>query len=395
MFKYKYIFSVFLMFSLFAQKSKNTLKRQKLAQERIYLQQIISKNNTVLNKNILEEEITAEKLEQLNGQIKNRAVLISNISNAIGSISNDIDSGTENISELEKNLSSIKKEYALMIQYAFKNRMYYSDVTFIFAAEDFRQAYKRLKYISQHAEVRKGKVEKINAMKINLSNKNKNLKNDLLSKQGLIMELEVQKVAMVTEISQQEEWLKLLTQKNAVLKKVIEAKVEHAKYIENQINKIVSQELNYLYSAVNTKNEKPNTLAFEKMKGKLENPVVGGTITAHYGNNSASYNPNLKTYNNGVDISSSKNAKALSLYEGYVVKIVTLSTQNKAVFIRHGQYFTIYSNLNNTIVKEGQKIKTKQILGTIAPSMVKEQSELHLEIWNNKQKYDPEQWINF
>jgi len=38
---------------------------------------------------------------------------------------------------------------------------------------------------------------------------------------------------------------------------------------------------------------------------------------------------------------------------------------NKVVIIRHGEYLTVYSNLEEVNVKDGQTVTTKQLIGKI------------------------------
>ena len=65
----------------------------------------------------------------------------------------------------------------------------------------------------------------------------------------------------------------------------------------------------------------------------------------------------------------------------------------QAVIVRHGKYFTSYSNLSSVSVTKGQQVKTGQVLGKVAE---KEDNlgELELGISNDiNRNFDPEKWL--
>jgi murein DD-endopeptidase MepM/ murein hydrolase activator NlpD len=64
-----------------------------------------------------------------------------------------------------------------------------------------------------------------------------------------------------------------------------------------------------------------------------------------------------------------------------------------AVFVQHGEYFTLYSNLKDVSVKAGDRVATKQVLGMVQTDEYEGKTEVHLEIWKGSNKMDPESWI--
>jgi murein hydrolase activator len=94
-----------------------------------------------------------------------------------------------------------------------------------------------------------------------------------------------------------------------------------------------------------------------------------------------------------VDIRTSKGIQARSVFEGEVTGVITIPGANSAVIIRHGEYLSVYSNLESVFVKKGDKITTRQNIGKVFADPEEDQSELHLEIWKGTVKLDPAQWI--
>ncbi|HNK85977.1 MAG TPA: peptidoglycan DD-metalloendopeptidase family protein, partial [Flavobacteriales bacterium] len=135
---------------------------------------------------------------------------------------------------------------------------------------------------------------------------------------------------------------------------------------------------------------------FEKNKGKLPWPVAKGTITEGYGEHDHPVLRGVKTYNNGIDITCEKGAPVRAIFRGEVSSVIVIPGAGKAVVISHGAYRTVYSNLRESSVSKGQKVDTKQTVGTVLTN--EDGSTAHIEIWKitaagDLVKVDPGQWI--
>ena len=102
---------------------------------------------------------------------------------------------------------------------------------------------------------------------------------------------------------------------------------------------------------------------------------------------------NVTTKNNGVDIRTSKGAAVRSVFKGKVVSIVTNPLYHKGVIVRHGEYFTVYTNLASVNVKAGDEVTTKQSLGTVYTDSETGLSTVHFEVWKGTVFMNPENWL--
>jgi len=127
--------------------------------------------------------------------------------------------------------------------------------------------------------------------------------------------------------------------------------------------------------------------------GKLPWPSSNGVITQPFGEHPHPMFPSIKITNNGIDITCSKNTQARAVYEGEVTKIIIIPGANSAVLVRHGNYITVYSNLVNVLVKQGQKIKMKQIIGTIFNDEETDKTTMNFQIWKETTKLDPQKCL--
>ena len=133
--------------------------------------------------------------------------------------------------------------------------------------------------------------------------------------------------------------------------------------------------------------------SFAQNKGKLPYPVEQGIITGRYGVSQHPTQKDVKVKNDGVDISTTKGAKARSVFDGEVC-FVTSQGNNNAILIRHGLYFTLYSNIEKVFVKVGDKVTTGQEIGRIHTNVSDGKTILHFEIWQeNRTTVNPAVWI--
>jgi murein DD-endopeptidase MepM/ murein hydrolase activator NlpD len=137
--------------------------------------------------------------------------------------------------------------------------------------------------------------------------------------------------------------------------------------------------------------------SFESNKGRLPWPVSSGTITEGYGKNPHPKIKNLYTNNNGIDISTNRGSSVRSVFEGEVTSVLSIPGAGKVVIIKHGNYRTVYSNLQEVNVSVGSKVKTKQTIGSLLPDDDDALSISHFEIHqvSNGQinRMNPTNWI--
>jgi septal ring factor EnvC (AmiA/AmiB activator) len=133
--------------------------------------------------------------------------------------------------------------------------------------------------------------------------------------------------------------------------------------------------------------------SFTSNKGKLSWPVERGVVTQGYGPHKHPQFPNVTTNNNGVDITAEENAKARAVFAGEVMQIQQIKGANQAIYIRHGDYITVYRNLATVTVKKGDKVNSKQEIGTIYKNSINGKTILKFYIYKNAQKMNPADWI--
>ena len=133
---------------------------------------------------------------------------------------------------------------------------------------------------------------------------------------------------------------------------------------------------------------------FEKMRGSLPKPVSGAfRITSPFGRHALPDLPGVTYDNPGIDAEVSAGATAQAVYEGKVTGIYRLPGYNTVVIVSHGNYYTVYGNLATTSVKNGDTVRQGQALGKVANSDEGGRPSIHFEVWKNRDKLNPAEWI--
>jgi len=135
------------------------------------------------------------------------------------------------------------------------------------------------------------------------------------------------------------------------------------------------------------------TGSFAGNKGRLPSPLDRGSVISSFGEHPHAEFQNIKIKNNGIDIISTPGAQAKAVFEGEVSSVIFIANLNYVVIVRHGDYLTVYSNLESTSVKKGDKVKTRQPIGVVSTGQGESKSRLHFELWQGTIVQNPAGWI--
>ena len=405
----------------FAQKTKGKTKKQ-LQSEINSLQKEISTANQLLKKTKKDKEMTLNEVNLLDKKIKQREKLINSYNEQIAVLDEEIKSGKSNIKSLNLDLSKLQKEYAKMIVFANKNRSHYDRLGFIFASKDFNQAFRRLRYIREFSEARKAKMNQIAAIERQISSEVEAHQQTRMQQDSLLKDEKSQQNALQKEKKELNGQVAKLKKKEGSIQQDIKNKQQQAKKLQKAIDDIIAEEIRKANAEAerkrkeeakkNTSKGKTTTTApkekgmaltpaektlstnFVNNKGKLPWPVERGVISSSYGKHTSVVSDKVTVTNNGIDIATTEGAQARAVFDGEVTSVTKLMGSNTVVIIRHGEYFTVYSNLENVTVKRGDKVKTKQNLGTVHTNKTENKTELHFELLKEQSRQNPANWLS-
>jgi septal ring factor EnvC (AmiA/AmiB activator) len=404
----------------YAQKTKGKSKQQ-LQSEITSLQKEISTANQLLKKTTKDKEMTLNEVSILDSKIKQREKLITSYNEQIAVLDEEIKSGQSNIKSLNSDLSKLQKEYAKMIVFANKNRSHYDRLGFIFASKDFNQAFRRLRYIREFSEARKAKMNQIAAIERQISSEVEAHQQARMQQDSLLKDEKSQQNALQKEKKELNGQVAKLKKKEGSIQQDIKNKQQQAKKLQKAIDDIIAEEIRKANAEAERKRkeeakknaskgkttttapkekgmaltpaEKTLSTNFVNNKGKLPWPVAKGAKVGDFGSYPHPDVPSVMIENRGIDILVEPNTPVRAVFQGEVTGVLDVMG-TKVLMIRHGEYLSVYQNLASVSVKKGDKVNTKQSVGTVARSSTNNTYELHFEVWKNNVYLNPNQWLS-
>ncbi len=401
-------------------------KQKELEEKRQAILEEIKQINSLLFKTKKEEKSVLSQVQDINQRIAATENLIRVTNQQANLLTRNINENINKISSLREELKVMKADYAEMIQKSYKSKNQQSRIMFLLSSENFLQAYKRVQYMKQYAKFRKKQGEGIKAKTEELQKLNSDLISQKKTKQKLISENEVAKSKLTEERKDQQALVATLKKDESKFTSQIRAKQKEADEIDRQIDVLIRaaiEEANRIARAkaeaeakANSTSTTPSTknvitkpaktdefaltaedkalaASFTNNKGKLPWPVEKGMVVKSFGTHQHPQFPNVTTNSSGVEIATSDNADVRSIFEGQVLSIQIIKGANKVLIIQHGDYLSVYSNLATVTVKKGDKVTTKQKIGTVAKSPTEGKTVLKFYIYQNKTKINPADWI--
>lgn len=402
---------LFIAFSTLAiaqtdQKKQLEQKKEEILKEIREFQSLLSKEKT-------KEKSVLTKIADNNAKIKLSEKLISNTQKQSKILTDEIYLNQLKINKLNRELKVLKEDYANMIVRAYKGRSQQSRIMFILSSQNFLQAYKRMQYMKQYASFRKMQGEEIKVKMAELEQLAAKLNSQKKEKEKLLAENLKVKAELEEEKKEQEKLVKLIQKDKKKYTADIKKKQSEAKEIERKIDKIVRDAI----AAANKKaaasgaapskgsssTAAPNKITltkegkivadnFKANKGKLPWPVAKGYMSLGYGTQPHPVLKTIEIHHSWIEITTEENADARAIFDGKVLDIQIVSG-NKAVFIVHGDYITVYSNLSTVNVRVGDKVTIKQSLGKVYTNPITDKTVVKLMILQNTTHLNPESWI--
>ena len=384
-----------------------TNQKSKLESSKKSLESEITYTTNLLNETKKTRQLSVNQVIILNNQIKKREELISTIGTEVEDIHGQINQNQVSVERLKSELQKLKAEYAGMINRAYRNHDAYNRLMFLFAARDFNQAYQRLKYFQQFGQYRKNQINRILGTQEQINHKIRELTDQKTDKLVLLKNKETEKEKLTREKKEKTQTITQLQQKEKDLKKKLKEKEQALSKLKKAIEKIIADEIRSTAEAAKksgatpapstgitmTPEQKELSNSFSANKGKLPWPAEKGILSSTFGEHDHPVLKGIKTRNNGVNILTGSGASARAVFNGTVTAIMSVPDLNNVVIVRHGDFLSVYSNLDQVFVKKGDKVKTKQSLGRIYSDSEESKTELHFEIWNGKSLQDPMTWL--
>ena len=379
-------------------------RRQELLEE-------IRQSNRRLTTTRKDKETTLEQLTLLQRQIRNREELITTLQSEIEFTDASINRTHEVIDALSEDVTRLQVEYADLLRAAYRAHLRNSWITFLLSSSSFNEAFRRWQYLRQYQRFRGRQAKLITATQTMLKSKLSQLESRRTEKEDLLGSVQNQQVALNRERNAQDQLLTRLKSSEAELLAKIKKQEEAREELSAAIEGAITAEVDRIRRAERSNTPPPASTTttaapaaasrpaapstkvsagnFGSQRGRLPWPVDGGDIIRRFGRQPHPTVPNVEISNNGVDISVDGRETVSVVADGVVVSTHFVPGYRNMVLVRHGDYYTVYSNLETLRVKGGDELSTGDPIGETSASA----GEFHFEVWRQKERLNPENWI--
>lgn len=418
-----------LIASPFGYAQSNKQKKAQLEQQMKSLRKEIEDMEKRLEETTSQKQENMEQTEMLKEKIAKREALIDNYSNQIDNLAESIESTEKDIEDQTIEVEKMKKDYAQMLRTTYSNLALQNQFAFIVSSASINEAIARYHYLKRISDFRRKQAEALSQYIQDLQDKKLALEHTKHQKQGLMQAQNEQKEKLETEKEETDKMIVELGEKEKKMRRYVELKNKAAQALNARIQRIIEDEIKsarrkaedearkralaeakaknsgQTVTTISKKNpsrtetillspkDQALTSDFASNKGRLPWPVAKGTIVGQFGKHE---HPTLKgvfVENNGLDIKATDGANGRAIFAGTVVSVFTLPTTQTCIIVKHGEYFSVYSNIAQATVKSNDNIITKQNLGLLYMDKTEAQTKIHLEIWKGKDKLNPADWI--
>ncbi len=361
-----------------------------LQREQEQIRRELAETEQLLKETKKNETATTNKLTLLNKNIKDRKRLINGINREIQAIDHDMLRLVARRGELQVEQNRLREDYAQLIRKTHYQQRMQSPLLFILSAKNFQQLMRRMRYLRQFARYRQRQVAAIEATQADIDAQNQSLAERKTERNAALKSQQKEQEQLTRDQRKQQKMLNELKKKE----KNLAAKQKKQQKRINEINKKIEDVIRKQATKTTlTKEQQLLAGGFEQNKGRLPWPVEKGFISGTFGVHQHPVYEHVTVNNKGIYLQTTAGSTARAVYEGEVSSCVVLGN-TYAVIVQHGNYRTVYSNLSQLKVKQGDKVKAKQALGIIYSDPDDDnKTEVYFQIYKDRQLLDPTPWL--
>lgn len=429
-------------------RAQTTRAIRQLEQQRNELKEQIAASETLLQSTKKDVKSQLADLALITGQIDERQKYLNTIESDVQTIQQEVDRLQTELSRLEKELADKKAKYERSVKYMYRNKSIQEKLMFIFSADNLTQMYRRMRYVREYADFQRLQGIQVQRKQQQVTAKQRTLVASRKAKEELLAQGEVEKQKLQEQEQQRKTLVASLQKKqrslqselnkqrksanklNAQIDRLIEIEIEKARKREEERKAAEARRLaeekrlaearaaearrkeaartetsgrkeeDAVITPATPKmdaykvdsDDRTLVSSFEKNRGALPVPITGPyVIVGHYGQYDVPGLRNVRLDNKGIDIKGQAGANARAIFDGEVSAIFQYNGLTN-VLVRHGNYISVYCNLQSVQVQKGSKIHTRDIIGKIHTN-AEGNTILHFQLRKETAKLNPEVWI--
>lgn len=395
--------------------------RKALEQKRKRLLEAMNTTRSELSKTRLEKQKAIRKQDQISGKIEKQEQQLEEVNQVIVNSSELTTRHYEVVDALSSDLTRLQNDYGETLRRGFRQKLSYNLLSFLFASDSFNELFKKLYYLRQVDRFRQKQLQSVRNTIEDLEIRIVELEQGMAENADARERLEELKSALDQKLSAEQKKFSGLTAREQKLRRELERQQASHEQLSAAIDNIIKSEMEESIrkseAAPARKRERTNTGAsaslktkkeesgtenptprktpvvselsnsFRNNRGKLPWPVRNGVVSSRFGRQQHPTLSKVMIDNHGIDIRTNDGADVQSVFGGRVVAVQFLPETNYLIIVQHGNYYTVYSNLDRVYVKKGDEVSIRKSLGKVVGNT------LHFELWQNREKENPSLWI--
>ena len=398
---------VFLTVCNFSFAQKKTKQQRHLEKRKEEIATEIAQMERLLQQQVRLKGSAIDQIQLLDNKRYALESLIELTANEVQLLQRQIAESNNRIDDLKDQIEVIKQDYQKVIVNSYKRKVEKNKWLFLLAADSFKDARRRWNYLLQYASYRTTQAERLVRKQEELQQISATLEDQLKQKEEKVEENRRQQTVLIADREKQELLIANARKQERAYRRELADRDKERKRIDSEIDRLIREAIEKANRERLAKAKKANrkdgfvltpeaealAKSFEGNKGRHIWPVEKGIKSIGYGTYADKLYPALKHFNNGVTIATESGSKARAIYDGEVMNVMISRQGIKGVYVRHGDYITMYYNLQDVSVKEGDKVVAKQSLGTLHTDKVSGQTLLKFYLYKNTTRLNPEKWV--
>lgn len=440
------LFYIMLVFILLVTSDAVAQKRtaKSIKREQQVTQQEIQETSQKIRTNTAKTKRSLNQLNLIEAEISSHERTINNLNHDLDSINKRLKLLQDSIKDTENKIIGLKKNYSNAIRNIQARSSSFDRMLFIFSANSFNQAYRRIRYLQQFSEWREKQTQEIQKIQLRLKEQQLSANKYYKHRSASLAKQNTERLTLVKKRKQQSNVVSTLKKEGKELQRILAEKQRQARLLDEALTKLIAEEerkaalrakqeeekrlaknkkvksddsVTSKKSSTNTKNEpesKKNIASvkastgyqmsdaerelsgsFESNKGRLLFPVSGQyKIVRPFGRHKHPELKYVQTDNGGIDIEVPSGTNARAVFDGKISAVFRQDGFNTIVMVRHGNYLTIYVNLSEIYVSNGESVKANQKIGKIFSDPEDDnRTILHFEVRKEREKLNPQLWV--
>lgn len=391
--------------------------RQELEEKRKRLLREIAMTNSLLEKTSRNKAATLDRYTTLQKQIERRERLIQTLNAEIAAAEAAIVRNIAVVASLEQDIEIMRADYARTVRQAYRRKSLTNPLLFVLSADNLNQAFRRWLFVRKYDRFRKTQADAITSTRQALQIRTAALENTRRQQEDLLHSLQQQRQTLGAELQEKERLLRTLKSDEERLRADLKKQQTQHEALNTAIERIIQEEVRKQAArreeaAIATPpaggaasapvaedaplligKEDVTTSNFRQNRGRLPWPVQNGYISRRYGRQKHPTLANIEIDNKGIDIRTDERAPVKAVHDGIVSGIQYVPGHENTVIVQHGDFYTVYSNLNEVNLSKGARVKAGQVIGRVNTNPISNAAELHFEVWHQTQRLDPSKWL--